>query len=302
MVVARPSGRSFGAEGWQGYAFVGPAILILVVFLLGPAIWVFGLSVFRWDLISQDATYVGLRNFIRLFTVDDLWWKAVRQTVYFTAVSVPASMGLGLGLALLLHARMPGRALFRGMVFSPYVTPLVATVVIWQWIYNADYGLLNTVLTGLHLPRIGWTRSPEWIMPAIIIYSVWQHAGINVVIYLSGLANVPAELDEAARVDGAGAWSRFWRVTWPLLTPTTYFLLFINLIGSFKVFAPVYVFTAGTGGPNRAAETIGFYLYQQAFQNFRAGYAGAISVALFVLILAITAAQMRLLSGRVFYR
>ncbi|TMC06466.1 MAG: sugar ABC transporter permease [Chloroflexi bacterium] len=138
-------------------------------------------------------------------------------------------------------------------------------------------------------------------MPAIIIYGIWQHTGLNLVIYLAGLANIPADLQEAARVDGAGPWRVFWRITWPLLSPTTYFLLFINLIGSFKVTVPVYVFTDNTGGPDQAAETIGFYLYQQAFAFFHAGYAGAISVAFFLLILAITGIQMRFASRRVFY-
>ena len=138
-------------------------------------------------------------------------------------------------------------------------------------------------------------------MPAIIIYGVWQHTGLNLVIYLAGLANIPAEMEEAARVDGARPWSVFWRITWPLLSPTTYFLLFINLISSFKVFVPVYVFTQHTGGANKAAETIGFYLYQQAFEFFHAGYAGAISVAFFLLILVLTGVQVRFFSRRVFY-
>jgi ABC-type sugar transport system permease subunit len=274
---------------------------VLLAFLLIPALWVFGLSLFRWDLIANNPAFVGLANFQRLFLRDDLWWQSVRQTIYYTGVSVPASMALGLFLAVVLNARMPGRHLLRGAVFAPYVTPVVATIVIWQWIFNADYGVLNALLGAVHLPRPGWVRSQDWIMPALIVYSVWQHTGLNLVIYLAGLANIPAELQEAARVDGAGAWSVFWRVTWPLLSPTTYFLLFINLIGSFKVFVPVYVFTGNTGGPNKAAETIGFYLYQQAFQFFHAGYAAAISVALFVLILVLTGAQMLFFSRRVFY-
>jgi len=216
-------------------------------------------------------------------------------------VSVPASMALGLLLAVLLDTRLPGRHLLRGAVFAPYVTPFVATIVIWIWIFNPDYGVLNAALGALHLPRPGWTHSPDWIMPSIIIYGVWQHTGLNLVIYLAGLANIPAELQEAARVDGAGPWRVFWRITWPLLSPTTYFLLFINLIGSFKVVVPVYVFTGNTGGADHAAETIGFYLYQQAFAFFHAGYAGAISVAFFVIILAVTGIQMRFSARRVFY-
>jgi len=300
-VGARPEGRRLARASLGGCAFLAPAFVILLAFLLIPAVWVFGLSLFRWDLIANNPTFVGLANFRRLFFSDDLWWQSVRQTVYYTAVSVPASMALGLLLAVLLDTRLPGRHLLRGAVFAPYVTPFVATIVIWIWIFNPDYGPLNALLGALHLPRPGWMRSPDWIMPGIIIYGVWQHTGLNLVIYLAGLANIPAELQEAARVDGAGPWRVFWRITWPLLSPTTYFLLFINLIGSFKVVVPVYVFTDNTGGPDNAAETIGFYLYQQAFAFFHAGYAGAISVAFFLLILLVTGIQMRFSARRVFY-
>jgi multiple sugar transport system permease protein len=294
--------RRRAARGALGaYAFLAPALAVLLLFLLVPAVWVFGLSLFRWDLIANSPTFVGLANFERLLLRDDLWWQSVRQTVYYAAVSVPAGMALGLLLAVLLSARMPGRGLLRGAVFAPYVTPFVATIVIWLWILNPDYGVLNAALRALHLPGPSWTRSQDWIMPALILYGVWQHTGLNLVVYLAGLANLPAHLHEAARVDGAGPWSVFWRVTWPLLSPTTYFLLFVNLIGSFKVVVPVYVFTNNTGGPDHAAETIGFYLYQQAFAFFHAGYAGAISVAFFVLILAGTGLQLRLSSRRVFY-
>jgi ABC-type sugar transport system permease subunit len=301
IAAVRATGRAGARPSLSGYAFIAPAFLILVVFLLVPAIWVFGLSLFRWDLIANNPTFVGLANFERLLLRDDLWWQSVRQTVYYTVVSVPAGMALGLLLAVLLNTAMPGRNLLRGAIFAPYVTPVVATIVIWTWIFNPDYGLLNSGLAALHLPQPGWTRSSDWIMPAIIIYGVWQHTGLNLVIYLAGLTNIPAELQEAARVDGAGPWSVFWRITWPLLSPTTYFLLFINLIGSFKVFVPVYVFAHNSGGPDNAAETIGFYLYQQAFAFFHAGYAGAISVAFFALILAVTAVQMRFFGRRVFY-
>jgi ABC-type sugar transport system permease subunit len=301
-VAASPAeGRPVGRPSLTAYAFLAPALAILLVFLLIPSIWVFGLSLFRWDLIANNPTFVGLANFERLLLRDDLWWQSVRQTVYYTAVSVPVSMALGLLLAVLLDARLPGRHLLRGAVFAPYVTPFVATIVIWIWIFNPDYGVLNALLRALHLPAPGWTHSQDWIMPAVIVYGVWQHTGLNLVIYLAGLANVPTDLQEAARVDGAGPWSVFRRITWPLLSPTTYFLLFVNLIGSFKVVVPVYVFTNNTGGPNHAAETIGFYLYQQAFAFFHAGYAGAISVAFFLLVLTITALQMRFFSRRVFY-
>src|SRR5215467_5882044 len=203
-VIGERSRRSPASAA--AYAFLSPALLVLLVFLLVPAVWVFGLSLYRWDLIANNPSFVGLANFERLLLRDDLWWQSVRQTVYYTAVSVPAGMALGLALAVLLNTGMPGRHLLRGAVFAPYVTPFVATIVIWIWIFNPDYGVLNALLAGLHLPRPGWTHSQDWIMPAIIIYGVWQHTGLNLVIYLAGLANVPAEMEEAARVDGARPW------------------------------------------------------------------------------------------------
>jgi ABC-type sugar transport system permease subunit len=176
-----------------------------------------------------------------------------------------------------------------------------------MWIFNADYGLMNAILSVFHLPKPGWLITPEWIMPAIIIYSTWHYTGVSFILFLAGLSNIPTELGEAARVDGATAWRSFWNVTWPLLTPTTYFVLIVSVIGSFKVFNVVYLFTlsgsaGATGGPNKAASTIGFYLWQQAFQFYHAGYAGAISVVFFVFLVALTLIQMRALSGRVFYR
>jgi ABC-type sugar transport system permease subunit len=169
--------------------------------------------------------------------------------------------------------------------------------------------VLNAALSAVGLPKINWLNDPRAIMPAIILFSVWQHTGYNAVIFLAGLSNVPPELDDAARVDGAGAWTRFWRVTWPMLSPTTYFVLLINVVASFKVVQPVLVFaggvsgaTSGAGGPDKAAETIGYYLYVQAFSFFHAGYAGAISVVLFLIILAVTAVQVGVFSRRVFYR
>jgi multiple sugar transport system permease protein len=176
-----------------------------------------------------------------------------------------------------------------------------------MWIFNADYGLLNAILGGFHLPKPGWLITPEWIMPAIIIYSTWHYTGVSFILFLAGLSNIPPDLGEAAQVDGATAWRSFWSITWPLLTPTTYFVLIVSVIGSFKVFNVVYLFTVSgsagaTGGPDKAASTIGFYLWQQAFQFYHAGYAGAISVVFFVFLVALTLLQMRALSGRVFYR
>ena len=293
--------RQLGADGWRGYLFLLPALAILGFFLVLPTVWVVVLSFFKWDFIG-DPLFVGLRNYTRLIFQDELFHKSIYQTIYFVVGTVPTGIALSLLIAVLLNAKLPGRGFLRAVLYSPYVMPVIATTVLWQWIFNADYGVMNALLLAVHLPAVGWVRSADWIMPAIIIYSLWHFTGYNTVIFLAGLANIPPELEEAAHVDGAGRWRTFWSITWPLLTPTTYFVLFISMIGSFKVFVQVYQFTAGTGGPDRAAETIGFYLYQEAFQHFRAGYASAISVIFFLIIVVVTVTQMRLASSKVFYR
>ena len=299
------STRRWHGRALEAYLFISPALLLLLVFVVLPGIWVLVLSFYRWDLIGADAAPIGLANYQRMAN-DSLWWKSLWQTCYFVAVTVPVGTLLALGLALVLNSRIRGRSLFRAAIFAPYVTPAVATIVIWEWIFNHDYGLLNSVLAVFNLPKVAWLTDSNAIMPSVILYSLWATVGFNVVIFLAGLANIPPDLEEAARVDGANGWHVFWRVTWPLLSPTTYFVLLISSIASFKVFNVVYVLTEGdagvTGGPDRAAMTIGVYLYKQAFEFFRAGYASAISVALFAIILAVTLLQMRIASRRVFYR
>jgi len=284
-------------------------MVLLIVFVLLPALWIFWLSFQRWDLVSGTSDYIGTANYQRLLLRDDVFHKAFWQTVYFVAGTVPVSMGLGLFLAVALNRAMPLRDLLRTLVFTPYVMPVVSTALIFSFIYHPDVGVLNAALQAVGLPKVHWLDSPQAIMPAIILYSVWQHTGYNTVIFLAGLSNLPPDLEEAARVDGARAWTRFWRITWPLLSPTTYLVLLINLVASFKVVQPVLIFTsgvggatAGGGGPDKAAETIGYYLYVQAFSFFHAGYAAAISVILFLIILLITGIQVGFLSRRVFYR
>jgi multiple sugar transport system permease protein len=301
--------RGAGRDAVSGYLLISPAMIFLLVFVLIPALWIFWLSFQRWDLISGSSAYIGSANYSRLLLRDDVFRRAFWQTGYFVLVTVPASMGLGLLLAVLLDRAMPLRDLLRTIFFAPYVMPIVSTAIIFSFIYHPDVGVLNAAFRAVGLPKIDWLDSPRWVMPAIMLYSVWQYTGYNTVIFLAGLSNLPPEIEEAARVDGARAWTRFWEITWPLLSPTTYFVLLIDLIGSFKVVQPILVFTggvggatAGGGGPDKAAETIGYYLYVQAFSFFHAGYAAAVSVVLFLIILAITAVQMGFLGRRVFYR
>jgi len=306
--MAQPP-RPVRSDAVTGYLLISPAMTLLIVFVLIPALWIFWLAFQKWDLISGTSDFIGTANFERLLLRDEVFRKAVWQTVYFVVGTVPTSMALGLFLAVLLNQKMPFRDFLRTVIFTPYVMPIVSTALIFGFIYHPDVGVLNAALTAIGLPKVNWLGSPNAIMPAIILYSLWQHAGYNTVIFLAGLSNISPDLDEAARVDGANAWTRFWRITWPMLSPTTYFVLLINIVGSFKVVQPILIFaggvggaTAGGGGPDKAAETIGYYLYVQAFAFFHAGYAAAISVVLFLIVLAVTALQVGVFSRRVFYR
>src|ERR1700724_3252576 len=240
------AGRQRG-DAVSGYLLISPAMALLIVFILIPALWIFWLSFQRWDLVSGTSDYIATANYERLLLRDDVFRKAVWQTLYFVAGTVPTSMALGLFLAVLLNRTMPFRDFLRTLIFTPYVMPVVSTALIFSFIYHPDVGVLNAALHAVGLPKVMWLDSPRAIMPAIIIYSVWQHTGYNTVIFLAGLSNLPPELDEAARVDGARAWTRFWLVTWPLLSPTTYFVLLINMIASFKVVQPILIFTGGVG-------------------------------------------------------
>ena len=182
----------------SGYLLISPALLFLIVFVLIPALWIFWLSFQRWDLISGASDYIGTANYERLLLRDDVFRKSVWQTVYFVVGTVPTSMALGLFLAVVLNRAMPLRDLLRTLIFTPYVMPIVSTALIFSFIYHPDVGVLNAVLNAFGLPKINWLNSPRAVMPAIIIYSVWQHTGYNTVIYLAGLANLGPELDEAA--------------------------------------------------------------------------------------------------------
>jgi ABC-type sugar transport system permease subunit len=301
-VAAAGPRRIWSRETWEAYLFLAPGVLVLLVFLVGPAIWVFWLSLQKWNLIEAEPTFVGLANYERLILRDEVFHKAVYNTVFYVVLSVPIGLALGLFFAVLLSARIRGRGFMRGILFSPHIMPFVATITVWVWMFNPEYGILNTILGVLHIHKLKWLTDPATFMPSFIVYSLWSHIGYNTVIFLAGLANLPPDVDEAARVDGANSWQVFWRVKWPMLSPTTYLVLLINLIGAFKVAQQVLVITGGTLGPNYAGVTIGLDLYYEAFVRFHAGYAGAISVILFVIILAVSAVQVGILSKRVFYQ
>jgi multiple sugar transport system permease protein len=291
MTRFRRLGREMRRE-WTAYLFLSPGLVIFFVFVLFSIIFSLYLSFHEWNILDVRKPYVGFDNYRRLIH-DDRFGRAVINTAYFTFASIPLTMALGLGVAILLNQQIRARGLFRTMYYLPVITPFVVASIIWKWIYNADYGFLNYYLqqTGIVDHPILWLSDKDLAMPAVIAMNVWKGIGFDMVVYLAGLQAIPEELYEAAKVDGASAWQRFWRVTLPLLSPTTIFLIVIGVINSFQVFTQIFVMT--NGGPVDRTTTVVYYMYLTAFKFFEMGYATAIAYALFAMIFVFTLLQLR---------
>jgi multiple sugar transport system permease protein len=291
MTRFRRLGREMRRE-WTAYLFLSPGLVIFFVFVLFSIIFSLYLSFHEWNILDVRKPYVGFDNYQRL-AHDDRFGRAVINTAYFTFASIPLTMVLGLGVAVLLNQQIRARGLFRTLYYLPVITPFVVASIIWKWIYNADYGFLNYYLqqTGIVDHPVLWLADKDLAMPAVIAMNVWKGIGFDMVVYLAGLQAIPEELYEAAKVDGASAWQRFWRVTVPLLSPTTIFLIVIGVINSFQVFTQIFVMT--NGGPVDRTTTVVYYMYLTAFKFFEMGYATAIAYALFAMIFVFTVLQLR---------
>lgn len=270
-------------------AFLAPSLVGFVTFNAGPLIGSMVISLFEWNLISSPS-FIGLENYRRMLFDDPRFWTVMSNTFWFVIGSVPVSVVLGLGVALLLNRGLRALPLLRAAYFVPVVVSVVASSLVWIWLFNPSVGLVNVALraVGVSNPP-DWLTSTTWALPALVIVAIWKNVGYNMVIYLAGLKNIPPELQEAMRADGANRLQRLWHLTLPLLRPTTFFILVISVINSFQVFGLALVMTEG--GPGLATNTIVYYIYQQGFQNFRMGYAAALGWALFIVVLAITLLQ-----------
>lgn len=282
-----------------GYLYISPWIIGFLVFLLGPIIASFWLSLTNYSVIGET-TFIGLDNYQRMFTADPLFWGAVRKSAYFAAIVVTIGLAGSLGCALLLDSGLRGTVLFRTAFFIPSLTPVVALALIWSMLLQPRYGPVNGILHNLGLPEPGWLHSPDWAIPAMALIRLWALiGGAQMVIFLAGLQGVPQEVLDAARVDGAGAWRRFWNITLPLLSPTIFFNLIVGVIGALKVFALAFVATGG--GPAYATWFYILHLYQEAFANLNMGYASALAWFFFLVVLILTAIQFIAARGRVHY-
>ena len=273
------------------YLCISPWLIGFVAFVLGPMLASFYFSLTDWTLLSPPV-WAGLDNYARM-TTDPLVLQSLKITGLFTLAYVPLDLMGGLALALLMNQKVRGISIFRTVYYLPSVISGVAYVVLWMWIFHPSAGLFNTLLAYVGIPGPRWLASPDWALPAIVIMSLWG-LGRSMVIYLAGLQGVPAHLYEAAALDGASAWQQFWAITLPLLTPTIFFNLVLSIIGTAQTFTQAFVAT--NGGPLNATLFYVLYLYRQAFQMFRMGYASALAWALFVIVLALTLLVVR--SGR----
>jgi multiple sugar transport system permease protein len=288
-------------ESLLGYAYLAPALILLLLFTLGPFVYVFYASVLHAPA-EPTQRFVGLQNYQYLLDSSQQsgFIQALITTFYYVVGVVPIGVALSLVCALLLRRKLRGWSIFRLLFFLPFVTPALPTSYIWLWIFNPQFGLLNYLLGLVHLPAVGWIDDPTWAMPSVIIYSLWQYAGFNTVIFLAGLSAIPPGLEEAARVDGAGYLSVTRRITIPLLTPTIFFVAVVSVIESLKVFTPIYALTGG--GPGGATTTAGFFLYQDAFVYFHLDTASAVAVILFAITMVFTLVQAAISRKWVFYR
>ncbi|HEX2378768.1 MAG TPA: sugar ABC transporter permease [Gaiellales bacterium] len=274
---------------WSAYAFLTPAFILLGIFTLFAVGFSLYLSFHRWDILNPQKPYVGLDNYRQLRS-DDYFRQAVKNTAYFTLATVPLSILLGLGIALLLNRQIRGRALFRTLFYLPVVTPLVVSGIIWKWVLNGDFGLLNYYIGKIGISPQLWLSDPSLAMPSVVAMSVWATVGFTMLVYLAGLQAIPHEYYEAASVDGAGGWRQFRHITLPLLAPSTFFITVYLIISTFQVFDQIYVMTGG--GPLRATTTVVYYIWQAGFQQFAMGYASAMAYGLFAIIFVFTIVQV----------
>ncbi len=280
----RQMGPRTRKEALAGYLSISPWLIGFLLLTLGPILASVYFSFTQWT-ITRPPEWIGFDNYVRMFTRDPLFWQSLKVTSLFVLMSLPLKLVCGLGLSLLLNLKVRGMNVYRTIFYIPAVISGVAVSLMWLWLLHPDTGIINTLLDLIGIQGPGWFWDPRWALPSVALMSVWSVGG-SAVIYLAGLQNIPPHLYEAAEIDGAGVWQRFWRITIPLLTPTLFFQLVVEMIGAFKTFTQAFVITKG--GPLKATYFYLFYFYEEAFQNFNMGYASALALILMLVILVIT--------------
>lgn len=293
---------SYWRETGEAYLYLLPALIILGVFVFYPFFSAFRLSVFKWNVVRPPGTYIGLGNYSYIFH-DKYFWRALWNTFYYVGINVPVTLLLALLVANLLNKGLRFLTFARTSYFLAYITPLVAVSMVWKWLYNWQYGLVNYFLGFFGVDLINWLGDKRYALPAVIIMSIWRFVGYEAIILLAGLQGIDKMYYEAARIDGASGFQVWRKVTVPLLTPQIFFVFVISLIGSFKVFTEIYVLFSGTSGPLKSAETLVYYIMRQGFFGTNhLGRAAAASVVLFVIIFIFTLFQLQITQKRVHYQ
>ncbi len=276
--------------------FLAPALALIGIFFFLPVAAAMLLSLTDFDLYGiadpGNTRFVGFQNYSRLLRTSE-FWLALRNTFYFAFVGGPLTIAVSLGAALLLSSKLVRfKGVFRTIYFTPFVTTLVAVAIVWRYLYHSRYGFFNYALSFIGVGPIDWLGDPNWAMPAIILMAVWKSFGYNMLIFIAGLQAIPEELYDAAAIDGAGGFRRFFSITLPMLLPTLVFVTVITMIGYFQLFAEPYVMTQG--GPLRSTTSVVLLMYEEGFRWWRMGYAAAIAFVLFIVILLATLVQFRL--------
>lgn len=278
--------------------FTAPNFLLLGVFVFWPIIYSFYLSFFKWNMISPKKTFLGFDNYTRLFS-DPVFWQITRNTLILAISTVVIKLTLALIFALQLNRKPKGGSIYRAIIFSPTFTTSVAVAMVWTWIFEPTFGLFRLVFKAFGLVSPNWLYNVNWSLPAVIIVLIWSRVGYDMVLFLAGLKNISEEIYDAALVDGVNPVQNFFYITFPLLSPTTFFLTITSFIGALKAFDIISIMT--DGGPMNSSNVFVLYLYQNAFQWFKTGYASAIALILFLLIMIITLIQNRLSKRWVHY-
>jgi len=287
-VMLRPPPRRIG-ETLAAYLFLAPYLLVFLLFLLLPTLASIGVSFTQWGVLGLPR-WLGLANY-RTILSDQMFWQAFRNTLYFAFLTVPLLVAGGLGLAVLFNQSLRGRVVARTVVFMPYAIMVTVVGMLWRWMYNANFGLVNFYLSALGLPQVAWLTNVTWAMPGVAISTAWWQIGTNMVIYLAGLQEIPVELYEAARVDGAGPWQSFRNITLPGLYLMHVFVVPLSVIASLRAFGQILVMTHG--GPLGSTYVLVQHLYATGWVNFRMGEASAVGVILLLITFIFTIFQLR---------
>lgn len=297
--AGNPAGGSLQRHHTRtAYLFLFLPLAFFLVVRFVPTVMAMRMSLFDWNILKQAQPFVGVENYQTLLA-DARFGQALRNTALYTVIGVPVQIALGLGVALLLARITALRGLYRALYFAPYVTPVVAAAWVWQWLFSPQFGPINTVLMWLHIPPQAFLTSPTQALATTAGLVVWQNLGYQVVLFLAGLAAIPRSYYEAAEMDGASGTQAFWKITWPLLNPTIVFSVITGTIAYLQLFTQVVNLNfTDQGGPLGSTTTVALYIYQLAFGRFQMGYASAITVVLFVIILAITLVQLKFLTRR----